>query len=277
MTKQEDRKPHLSRGLQRKSMKATDKLSADERKRLQQLEKVIERGLDSVLEMGLALKEIREKKLYREESKTFEDFVRDRWGMAKATAYDYLAFAEVSKNVGTSRLPSVAHAHALAPFPAADQKRLAREVMALPVREMRAVVGEVREGLKNGASIADVLTARAREAVQPPTDRPLTAPERKQLVTAKLDHALGMAIKARTSLEDALDSWSEAAETFAQAELDSAFPQLIEAAVAESVRYHIDNLQTEMDDIAVLVERGQRALAAARGQGVIDVGGDEPS
>ena len=86
-----------------------------------------------------------------------------------------------------------------------------------------------------------------------------------------------MAIKARTSLEDALDSWSEAAETFAQAQLDSAFPQLIDAAVAESVRYYIDKLQMEIDDIVVLVERGERTLAEARGQGALDVGGDEPS
>jgi len=57
--------------------------------------------------MGAALAEIRDAKLYREGYATFEEYCRDRWGMAKRTAYQFIGAAEVIENVrhGAQTLP----------------------------------------------------------------------------------------------------------------------------------------------------------------------------
>jgi len=70
-------------------------LDASERARLNELEAVIERGLQTFYEVGFALEEIREKKLYRETKKTFEAYCRDKWGIARQTAYRFISAAQV--------------------------------------------------------------------------------------------------------------------------------------------------------------------------------------
>ena len=74
-------------------------LDATEKARLDELETVIERGLQTFYEVGKALEEIREQKLYRETHKTFENYCRDRWGMARPTAYRFINAAQVMENL----------------------------------------------------------------------------------------------------------------------------------------------------------------------------------
>jgi len=74
-------------------------LDASEKARLGELETVIERGLQTFYEVGKALEEIREKKLYRETHKTFETYCRDRWGIARQTAYRFIDAALVIENL----------------------------------------------------------------------------------------------------------------------------------------------------------------------------------
>ena len=65
---------------------ATDQLDVAERVRLQELESIVEHGLQTFYEVGKALDEIREQKLYRETHKTFEAYCQEKWGMARQTA-----------------------------------------------------------------------------------------------------------------------------------------------------------------------------------------------
>jgi len=60
----------------------TEILQIEEQEALQQYEAVIEKGLQTFYEVGQALAFIREKKLYRAEYKTFEDYCRERWGIS---------------------------------------------------------------------------------------------------------------------------------------------------------------------------------------------------
>lgn len=66
---------------------------------LEQLETRIERGIKTFVDVGMALAEIRERKLYRATHATFEDYCRERWGMARSTAYQFMDAAEVVENV----------------------------------------------------------------------------------------------------------------------------------------------------------------------------------
>jgi hypothetical protein len=74
---------------------ATDQLDVAERARLQELESIVEHGLQTFYEVGKALDEIREQKLYRETHKTFEAYCQQKWGMARQTANRFIGAARV--------------------------------------------------------------------------------------------------------------------------------------------------------------------------------------
>ena len=78
---------------------ANTQLNIEERVRLQELESVVEQGLQTFYEVGVALDEIRENKLYRETHKTFEAYCREKWGIARRTAYQFIDAAQVMKNL----------------------------------------------------------------------------------------------------------------------------------------------------------------------------------
>jgi hypothetical protein len=72
------------------------RLSDEERQRLQQYESTIQHNL---LEIGLALQDIKESRLYRETHPSLEAYVRDRFNMSKTHAYGQIAAANVIKNL----------------------------------------------------------------------------------------------------------------------------------------------------------------------------------
>ena len=67
--------------------------------RLLELESVIESGLKAFIEVGNALLEIRDSKLYRQDYKTFEDYCRKRWSMSYRRAAQLMDAAEVVLNL----------------------------------------------------------------------------------------------------------------------------------------------------------------------------------
>ncbi|NJL69698.1 MAG: hypothetical protein HC894_29665 [Microcoleus sp. SM1_3_4] len=82
-----------------KSEHSTAQLDANERARLQELESIVENGLQTFYEVGKALDEIREQKLYRETHKSFENYCRDKWGIARQTANRFISAAQVIENL----------------------------------------------------------------------------------------------------------------------------------------------------------------------------------
>lgn len=80
---------------------ASGVLTPGERLRLTALESTIRRGLATFIEVGSALAEIRDSKLYREEYPTFDAYCRDRWQMGRHRAYQLIRGADTAKNVLT--------------------------------------------------------------------------------------------------------------------------------------------------------------------------------
>jgi hypothetical protein len=77
----------------------TTELKAIERLRLIELELVVEQGLQTFYEVGKALEEIRAQKLYRETDPTFEAYCRNKWNIARRTAYQLIDAAKVMENL----------------------------------------------------------------------------------------------------------------------------------------------------------------------------------
>jgi hypothetical protein len=75
------------------------KLSVDEQQMLEQCEAVIEKNMESVFDFGLALLTITTKKLYRQTHNTVEAYMRERFGIAKSTFYQYRGLGQFIKKV----------------------------------------------------------------------------------------------------------------------------------------------------------------------------------
>jgi hypothetical protein len=63
---------------------------------LDKLEAIVRRGLETDLDVGNALAEIRDTWLYRATHETFEAYLRDRWGMSRPRAYQLIQAAEAA-------------------------------------------------------------------------------------------------------------------------------------------------------------------------------------
>ena len=99
--------------------------------RLLELESRIERGLETFVDVGLALLEIRDSRLYRESSHTtFDDYCRERWGFSKSRANQLIDAANLTTIV------------AIPPANEAQARELARLKEPETIRE---VWQEVRE------------------------------------------------------------------------------------------------------------------------------------
>lgn len=89
---------------------------------LERCEREIEKGLAYFLIAGVALRKIRDQKLYRAKygpKATFESYCLKRWGFGRAQAYRLIDAAEVQANLspnGDIKLPSEAVARALLPL-----------------------------------------------------------------------------------------------------------------------------------------------------------------
>jgi len=96
--------------------------------RLTTLEATIANGMETFMDVGNALRAIRDDRLYRDGYKSFEEYVKERWGWGKAHAYRMIQAAEVDEN--------------LSPIGDAKPKNEAqlREVAKAPVEHQAAVV-----------------------------------------------------------------------------------------------------------------------------------------
>jgi len=62
-------------------------LTRDDKTDLRRLEKLLQSNLQAFLIAGKTLMEIRDRKLYRENYKTFEAYCADRWNLKRSYAY----------------------------------------------------------------------------------------------------------------------------------------------------------------------------------------------
>lgn len=141
-------------------------LSGLEQTRLTACEEVIERGLQTFVEVGEALLTIRDNRLYRAGHRTFEDYCRQRWGVVASRARQLIGAAETVK-----ALESVTD---VTPVNEAQARELA------PLRddpERMAAAWQETVERSNGRPTAAVAREVVREYQQPePRPEPAPAP-----------------------------------------------------------------------------------------------------
>jgi hypothetical protein len=125
--------------------------------RLADLEKVIERGLTHFVEVGNALLEIRESRLYQETHRTFEAYCKERWGMSRPRAYQLIEAAEVTGRMSTV-VDKPTHESQVRPLTA-----LPEEKQAAAWQEAVDTAPEGRVTARHTQGVADRLLGEMRE------------------------------------------------------------------------------------------------------------------
>ena len=90
-------------------------------------EKIIQSGLNTFYAVGIALSEIKNQQLFLATHKTWDDYCRERWGMASRTAYQAIKSASVVAGLissGIENLPQTESiARELVSIPQSDRKK----------------------------------------------------------------------------------------------------------------------------------------------------------
>lgn len=142
-------------------------LTVVEQSELDRNEAVIQQGLRTFVDVGNALAEIRDGRLYRQDYGTFEDYCRDRWGMVASRARQLIAAAEIVGGIG-----SVTNVTLL---PATESQ--ARPLARLEPDEQIAVWQQAIETAPNGKVTAAHVTAVVNQWNAPSTTpSPVPAP-----------------------------------------------------------------------------------------------------
>ena len=105
---------------------------------LSSLEATVERSLKAFWEIGQALRQIRDRRLYRQDFSTFEDYCTNRWEMSRRWAYQLIEAATVYENVrhGAQILPA--------------NERQVRPLTALPSQEQPRAWAQAVSTAPNG-------------------------------------------------------------------------------------------------------------------------------
>lgn len=151
-----------------------------ETERLSELEEVITKNFQGFYEVGCALAEISASKLYRLTHNTFEDYCRERFEVARRTAYQYIEAKDVMDNVRhgaqTKLLPvNERQVRPLVKLSPEDQiEAWDKAVKSAPfdggvtAKHVSKVVGDI---------LGDILTKRADAAKKKAGDSPAVAKE----------------------------------------------------------------------------------------------------
>jgi hypothetical protein len=131
---------------------AADRLDITERRKLQELESIVEQGLQTFYEVGKAFNEIREKKLYRETHKNFEAYCQEKWGMARRTAYQFIEAALVMEN-----LCAIAH---ILPKKENQVRPLTKLPPELQIQIWQEAVEASPNGIPTGAAVKRLVEER---------------------------------------------------------------------------------------------------------------------
>lgn len=103
-------------------VEAVELLTVEDCARLERLEAVIERGQKIFVEVGNALMEIRDARLYRDTHETFEAYCQERWGWSASRSRQLIAAAKTVTAVTAQGLP--------APKTEGEARRIAKKARA---------------------------------------------------------------------------------------------------------------------------------------------------
>lgn len=142
-------------------------LSLEERSRLKELEDQVGHGMAAFVEIGNALREIRDSKLYRSDHRTFDDYVQRKWKFSRQRAYQLMDASEVATSKECQTL-----------FDKSESKeRAAIEISKVPEKERPKLVKELKKVKKETGKVTSGDVQRARGTLYDQVQKAKTIPK----------------------------------------------------------------------------------------------------
>lgn len=199
-------------------------LTTREQHDLETFEEIVDRGIQTFIEVGRALAEIRDRRLYRDSDSTFGAYCRERWAFSDSRARQLIAAAEVVTEVTVDGLP------------APQSERVARELVslraALPESYHEAWAGAVKKygPEPTGKQVREVKLARSAErrrekirgieqAAETRTEAFQTAPAQVVAWREPIDEAAEARLKEEIAAREAAVATAERQVTEARKQL----------------------------------------------------------
>ena len=148
---------NLRHTKKRDSMK---EITRSEEKELQINEEIIERGIKSFVDVGQALGEIRNRKLWRGGFDCFNDYLKGRWGFGTSYASRLITGSEVASRC--ERITNEGQARELARIPYTDQEKVLTRAVEMAENSNRTLTAE---DIRLAAGEPTVMTARSPENI----------------------------------------------------------------------------------------------------------------
>lgn len=215
-------------------------LTASEGAALAEHEAVIERGIKTFYEVGVALADIRNRKLYRADYGTFEEYAQQRWNMSRTRAYELMSASTVVSAIADTEMPAPANegqARALSRVPEPERAAVwAETVDRTDGKPTAAAVRETYEQRQNPPSDDDLLGGAEFVVHDDTPAAPLEPPKPKR---PPLDKTF---MSARVDLEKAANRLGSIAN-------DDRFPRN-----RQMVHGQMTELMIAMEHVAGLVE-----------------------
>jgi hypothetical protein len=152
-----------------------------DQQRLSELENIIRTGLATFVEVGNALLEIRDSKLYRSSYSTFEEYCHNKWQISRPRAYQLIEAAEIVGNLSTivdtqssNNESQVGSSPIGADLPLPKNEAQVRELAGLEPEQQREVWQEATQTAPEGKLTAGHIK-QVREKIAAPS--PLKDPK----------------------------------------------------------------------------------------------------
>lgn len=136
-----------------------------------ELEDIIGRGLETFVEVGDALAEVRDAKLYLQFHPTFEEYCSERWGLSRSRSYELIEAAEITKAV--SGIP--------------DTPKPANAGQATALRPLKDEPEKAAAAMRNAAADGKPTAKKITEAVKEMVEEKVAEAEAKAADKAELD------------------------------------------------------------------------------------------
>ncbi len=131
-------------------------------KMLELEEETIAKGMETFLDVGRSLKNIRDQALYRDGYATFVEYLKERWGWSKSRAYQLISAAECESTI-VDEVGKESHVREVVKAPAEKREEVVKQAKAKAESEDRKpTANDYRE------AVAEIVYEDAPEAEEQP-------------------------------------------------------------------------------------------------------------
>ena len=219
-----------------------ESLNKEERENLRRCERIVEQGLTTFTEVGNALLEIRDKRLYRETHRSFGAYLRERWQLKRSRAHQLIDAAKVAANLSTT-----------VDTPPPTNERQVRALSPLPPEEQQAAWRDAVEHAPNGTPTSKDVEAAVRAKRNPVPKKHQTAQTARATAEHRITTPTG---EGRSDVKEPQTVRTSETPLRLIQRLSTALEDIRQASAsdAESRNVYIDGLRKHKKDVATVLK-----------------------